>query len=509
MAAQMLDELLRAAAERTPLAPAVSAADGELSYRELHELASRIGAGLRELGVRPGDRVGLLGGKTTATVAGVHGVLYSGGGYIPLDPTAPPARWARLIADCGVHVVAGEAGLLRRLDEVTPGLRAVVLNGAAYRSGMIAIPDEGCAPAPADPERLAYILYTSGSTGEPKGVAFSHRGCLSFVHWAVREFEVRSADVVSNHAPFHFDMSVLDLNAAASAGARVSLVPAHLAMFPLELAEWIASSGITCWYSVPFPLARMAELGEAVRPLLSGLRLIMFAGEPFPSRQLAALVDLTPGARHMNLYGPTETDVCTYHQVPRPVPDPLPIGFPVPGNVCVLRDGDREITEPGTRGELYVSGPTLAEGYWNRPDLTARQFVPTQHGRAYRTGDLCMLDRHGALIFLGRMDNQVKVRGNRVELGEVERAAEMVPGVRAACAVVVRDRNDFTRLFLMVSADQMAPGVVRDACAAVLPTYAVPAEVVVSSILPRTASGKIDRQSVEKYFAERDVRRYD
>lgn len=148
MAAQMLDELLRAAAERTPLAPAVSAADGELSYRELHELASRIGAGLRELGVRPGDRVGLLGGKTTATVAGVHGVLYSGGGYIPLDPTAPPARWARLIADCGVHVVAGEAGLLRRLDEVTPGLRAVVLNGAAYRSGMIAIPDEGCAPGP-------------------------------------------------------------------------------------------------------------------------------------------------------------------------------------------------------------------------------------------------------------------------------------------------------------------------------------------------------------------------
>ena len=347
-----------------------------------------------------------------------------------------------------------------------------------------AVPED----VPAAPDDLAYILYTSGSTGTPKGVCVSHRNARAFVDWAVRAVGVGPHDRLANHAPLTFDLSVFDLYAAFATGASVHLVPPELAYAPLQLTRFLYERGITVWYSVPSALALMMRDGGLLDgPAPPGLRAVLFAGEPFPVGRVRELSSWTR-ARLLNLYGPTETNVCTAHEV---VPAdlardrPVPIGGAVSGDEVWARKADGTRAGPGESGELVVAGPTVMLGYWGREP----------HRGPYRTGDIVRVLDGGAFDYLGRRDHMVKLRGHRIEPGEVEAALAAHPDVaEAAVAVGGSGLGARPKAFVVPRPDR-EPSVLalRRHCARLLPRYMIADEFHVVACLPRTRTGKTDR----------------
>ncbi|QTD96686.1 amino acid adenylation domain-containing protein [Streptomyces cyanogenus] len=466
--------------------PAVVAADGVLTYAELDRRADALAHTLATNGVGPGDRVVIWSAKSCAAVVAMQAVLRLGAAYVPVDGSSPVGRMALVARDCEARVVCAAQA---REAEVTTELPA----GAAY----VALDAEHAQPAGETPGRrtaspgdLAYILYTSGSTGTPKGVCISHGNAVAFVEWAVAELSAGPADRFANHAPFTFDLSVLDLYAAFAVGASVHLIDAELAYAPVQLTEFLYEHEISVWYSVPSALMLMMHGGGLLdRPAPSSLRAVLFAGEPFPVtgvRQLAAWT----GARLLNLYGPTETNVCTFHEVlaeDLTRDRPVPIGSPSCGDtVWAVNDDGR--ARPGEEGELYVEGPTVMLGYWGRDP---------QRG-PYATGDIVLVRPDGSFDYMGRQDHMVKVRGHRVELGEVEAALNSHPAVENS-AVIVAGSGLSARLaaFVVLAADSTA-GVLalKRHCAERLPPYMIADSIAFVPQLPHTSNGKVDRSAL-------------
>jgi amino acid adenylation domain-containing protein len=351
-------------------------------------------------------------------------------------------------------------------------------------------------------------LYTSGSTGEPKGVMLSHRNALAFVDWAVETFAVTREDRLANHAPFHFDLSTFDLFAAASAAASVHPVPSRLASFPAAIAKLWTDERLTIWYATPSTLGLLVHRGSLAERDLSALRVLLFAGEVMPVPLLRRLMTLAPGARFANLYGPTETNVCTWYDVASPPADdsPLPIGKASSGDEVLIFDEALKPVPEGGVGELWVRGATVMHGYWGRPERTALalqsiEVAPGLTDRAYRTGDLVRRRADGHLEFLGRRDHQVKTRGYRVELGEIEATLLRHPAVSEAVVVAIPDEEITNRLraFAVLRAGaEPSPdeAALKSHCAVTLPRYMVPETIEFMSELPRTSSGKVDRRAL-------------
>jgi L-proline---[L-prolyl-carrier protein] ligase len=516
----LLHELLEASAARAPGALAVVDGSRTLTYAELESRANRVAHLLLERDVSPGDRIGLYLEKSLEAVVGIYGVLKSGAAYVPLDPHAPPARIGYIAADCGLRFLLSgreKAATLPAVAAAHSELEAVVLLNGEPGDGEIApgIRTIGSAETdayPATPPRssivnldLAYILYTSGSTGNPKGVMLSHLNSLAFVEWAGDCIAVQDDDRLSSHAPLHFDLSVFDLFAAARAGAAVVLVPSHLSAFPRELGNFVAASEISIWYSVPSALTALTLRGGLSVGALPRLRAVLFAGEVFPPKYLARLMEVVPGARFLNLYGPTETNACTYYEVPRPLPhgqEAIPIGRAIAGvdAYAVLDDGSQ--APAGEIGELCVRGPTVMQGYWGDPDRSGRSLgapLPAQGLRtpAYRTGDLVRQDEQGDFWFLGRRDAQVKSRGYRIELGEIETALLSHPAVSECAVLAVPDELITNRIVAFVGLDgDLETAELARHCGISLPRYMVPEIFEFMTSLPKTSTGKVDRQSL-------------
>ena len=514
-----LPALLTASAAAHPERDAVVMEGARLSYSALERASRAFAASLVRHGVSPGERVGLWLPKSPEAIVALWGVLRAGAAYVPVDPGAPPARLGAIARDGGIAALvthADRAAVLAEAFAAGAPMRALWLAGAGTPPGRLldlptlgwdaAMAETGDALPAVSGDDLAYVLYTSGSTGEPKGVTHTHGSARAFVDWAVETFALAPDDRVSNHAPFHFDLSTFDLFASAAAAAAVHPVPPRATAFPAALAKLYAESRLTVWYETPSALALMLHRGGLASYDLSSLRVLLFAGEVMPPRLLRELMTLAPRARFANLYGPTETNVCTWQPVDAPPRDdaPLPIGRACSGDTTHLLDAARSPVLPGETGELWVSGRSVMSGYWGRPEHTAETLheivLPGgRHVLAYRTGDLARERPDGALDFLGRRDHQIKTRGNRVELGEVETALRRHPAVAEAVVLAVPDPEIGHRLeavVVLTTADDTDEMALQRHCASLLPRYMVPERIRLRDSLPRTSSGKVDRRAL-------------
>jgi amino acid adenylation domain-containing protein len=519
MPGETLVEILEAGLRRAaPFETAVAGAGDALTHGALHAGARGIAARLAEAGVGRGDRVGLWMEKTPACLQALLGVLYAGAAYVPLDPRSPWQRCRTIARDGALAAVVADQPRLERLPDVLEGLspRLVLVHGAGPRPAAPGLPvepleaavtwpgAEGPAPAPDD---LAYVLYTSGSTGVPKGVAHTHRSGAAFVRWVVERFGIGPDDVFSSHAPFHFDLSISDLFAPLGCGGSIRLLSATEGMLAPYLVEGLDRWGITVWYSVPSVLVAMLETGGLEARPPRALRTLFFAGEVFPIAQLRRLRRALPGVRLANLFGPTETNVCTWYEVPADLPDdrvqPVPIGKACEHmETFVLGDDGREIVAPGVEGTLWAKGGNLMAGYWNDPARTAAVLAPDPRGGpglACNTGDRVRLLPDGDYEYRGRRDHMVKTRGYRVELGEIEATLAAHPSVREAVAVPLPDPALGNRIVASVvpraGADVDARAL-RSFLGARVPNYMVPASIEVREELPRTSTGKADRTAL-------------
>ncbi|MBF6064440.1 amino acid adenylation domain-containing protein [Nocardia terpenica] len=508
----LLHQVLEEAADRHPDAPAVIDPLETWSYRRLDRRADRIANLLAELGVAKGDRVGIYADKSAWTVATLYAVLKAGGVYVPLDVLSPPDRLEHVLRDAGIALVVASPSRARgaaELSDRVPGLAAIAV-GAGDETGADPLPcfspDRIDARPPSPPAAetidrdLAYILYTSGSTGTPKGVMLSHRNALAFVEWAGATFDVTSEDRLASHAPLHFDLSVFDLYVAAWAAATVVLLPASASIFPASLASSIERHRITVWYSVPSVLVALATRGGLRSDRMATLRAVLFAGEVFPPGRLRELMELLPGRRFANLYGPTESNVCSWYDIPAPPDgtDPIPIGRAVANTeLWAVTDSGRRARQ-GEIGELHVRGATVMCGYWGDPDRTALRLIPHESGvpgdLVLRTGDLVRVGPAGEFTFIGRRDHQVKRRGFRIELGDIEAAVTGHPQVCECAAVVVADATQDLRIVVFAAPDAVSEAEILAHCRKKLPHYMIPDEVRIADSLPKTSTHKVDRQ---------------
>jgi amino acid adenylation domain-containing protein len=350
------------------------------------------------------------------------------------------------------------------------------------------------------------VLYTSGSTGRPKGVMLTHENAVSFVDWCSDTFAPRSSDHFSSHAPFHFDLSILDLYTCFKHGATLVLVSEDIGKDAPRLARLIAEERVSIWYSAPSILSLLAQFGDLPRYDHSALRQVLFAGEVFPVKHLRALAGLWPHPRYFNLYGPTETNVCTYYEIPLPVPPDRGAPYPI-GYTCshlhsrVLDEAGAEVAT-GTEGELCIAGPGVMQGYWGLPEQTAKGFWRDDDGtRWYRTGDIVTEAAEGCYSYLGRRDRMVKRRGYRVELGEIESALYKHARIKEAAVVAFADEEAGVTIAAFLSChDAKPPGLIemKRFCAENMPLYMIPDKFSWQPSLPKTSTDKLDYQRLKE-----------
>jgi amino acid adenylation domain-containing protein len=514
---ERLQDLVTQSVERDPEATALVLGDESMTYGELEATSNRLAHALVDRGVKPGDRVGVLAAKTPATIAALLGVLRAGGAYVPVDSASPAARAARIVRAAEPTVLLADDSAIGLVDglvgeglDLTVGALDVPLSGERFASAfapadLAALPAE--APATSSPD-LAHLLFTSGSTGVPKGVMITHENVLAFVDWAIRHFGTKATDKVSGHPPLHFDLSTFDIYATLAAGAQLHLVPASLGLDARRTAAFIRDHELTQWFSVPSVLTYLARFDAVAENDFPALERLLWCGEVLPTPVLAHWMRRLPHVRFTNLYGPTEATIASsYYDVPAVPADesvPVPIGVPCDGeSLLVLEDGRR--VGAGEIGELHIGGVGLSPGYWRDQEKTDAAFVSGPDGeRIYKTGDLARADDDGVVHFLGRTDSQIKSRGYRIELGEVESAVNTVDGVRE-CAVVGVDTGGFEGTticcaYSVVEGAELPVAQLRKQVSALIPRYMLPAKWEVLEGLPKNVNGKIDRPALRERF---------
>ncbi|MFC1460888.1 amino acid adenylation domain-containing protein [Verrucomicrobiota bacterium] len=480
---------------------AVWSESGSLTYRELDEQSSAIAAWIRLRGAGPGERVGMMLPRTADAVVSIFGILKSGAVYVPLDPSWPKARIVKVLKDCGLKVLITPS----EIDDFKSLVDRVIYPGTdEWRDALTLHTHRKDVENEMSEDSLAYILYTSGSTGEPKGVCMSHHAAHYFAEWARKEFKVNSDDRIAAVSPFTFDLSTFDLFSGLSGGAGVYLADEKTKMFPSQLSRFLEEHKITVLYAVPSTLGLLASRGLLKKRELSSLRTVLFAGEVFPTVQLLRLMELLPDyVGFYNLYGPMETNVCTwYHVRELPVTDaPIPIGKPLPGTeIFAVNDEGSSEEHPGA-GEMCVAGPGVMSGYWENRGGHEKCWVSVPgrpDEKAFLTGDIGELRDDGNWVFGGRKDAQIKLLGYRIEPGEVESCLLAYPGIRQAGVVKAPEGALGETLVAFVVRNERKEAfdvnALRRHCEANLPKYMVPGQIQEVEDFPLTHSGKIDRR---------------
>lgn len=487
---------------KLPDKEAIIDANGSITYREYRKKAQTIARSIIDLtdGTSKVPVVVYLE-KGKEVLVSFMGIAYSGCFYSPIDIDMPQSRVDKILEVLDPKVVITSSDLKSTFEQFNYNGEFIIYEDVASRTD----DEDIVAPVTAKivDTDLLYVLFTSGSTGVPKGVSICHRSVIDYIDWVTETFGITEEDSFGNQAPFYFDNSILDIYSCLKTGATLNIIPKKLFFQPVPLLEYIRDNKINTIFWVPSALIVVSKL-KAFRnvDLSDTLKRVLFCGEVMPNKQLNIWRKFLPNITYANLYGPTEiTDACTYYIVDREFSDdePLPIGVPMSNtDILVLNDQDALVSGDEV-GELCVRGTSLAMGYYNNPEKTQAAFIQNPLNKAvpeiiYRTGDLVKYNEHGEIIYLSRKDFQIKHLGHRIELGEIETAVSSLDEITLCCCLYDEKRQ---KIVLFIDAD-LNKEYIKEKIEALVPEYMIPGKVVYLKNMPINANGKIDRVKLKE-----------
>jgi len=518
-------------AEAHPDADAVVLGTERLTYGQLEARSNQLAYILREGGCERGDRVGIVMPKSPSAIVAMLGILKAGCMHVPIDIASPAARIQQILGSCENRWILAAGPVAPLLEELLSyphardsisvgwlGAQAPQQAGAEFCGRDLDRAPSGGLPPVGAPSDGSHILFTSGSTGVPKGVVITHSNVIAFVSWALAHFQIDRTDRFSGHTPFHFDLSTFDIFGSITAGAQLHLVPGETALLPPKLAEFIRSSELTQWFSVPSVLNYLAKFNAVQTNDFPSLRRVLWCGEVLPTPALIYWMHKVPHARFTNLYGPTEATIASsYYDLPACPTDPgeaIPIGRACAGEQLLVLDQQLRPVAVRAVGDLHIEGAGLSPGYWRDPEKTAQAFLRVPGGQqggaiVYKTGDLAWKDEEGMVHFVGRADTQIKVRGYRIELGEIETALHSYPGLQEGAVIAIQNDNFggwmICCAYVPRELGQITPNQLRDHLKKLVPSYMIPVRWSNHEALPKNANGKTDRPKLKELFAAEEA----
>ena len=520
MSDHLIQHNLARAADIYPQGIACKFLDACLTYAQFESKTNQLARLMLDLGIGGGHRVGIMTGRRLEVPIAVYATLKTGAAFVPLDPDMAFERLRELIKTCEIDVIISEQRLQATLEKLavtkTKPLHFIDCSGAdrlvtkqphLHCVSWSTIDQHSTVPVPELNIRAsdaAYIMFTSGSTGVPKGIVHTHSSANAYARLTVDHYAITHCDVLGAHSPLHFDMSTMAFLTMPMAAGTAVIIPDVCTRLPASMSKIIQDDGITIWYSVPYAIIQLITRGALEARNLEKLRWILYGGEPFSPHHIRKLMDSLPKVSVSNVFGPAETNQCTHYTVPDSLSgdeDAVPIGeFWNEAKALILDVNDNPV-EQGKLGELLVHSPAMMKGYFRRPELNQKCFYEKvddgQSTSYYRTGDLATLGDDGLYYYSGRVDQQVKIRGNRIEINEIENIVLTHPGVQEAVAYAV-DRgseNERLNVSVILSGETCFDEVsLRSVLASSVPPFAIPDRIIIRPEFPRTTSGKVDRR---------------
>lgn len=492
-----------------------------LSYAELDKKTNQLAKHLVDSGIQKGDRVGIYMNRCIETAIAIYGILKSGAAYVPIDPISPLSRTQYLIDNCDIQFLISTQKQKKRISKILAeetklkqviGTSDETSNSYYSWESIYSTSLENYQKVNVLGEDLAYIIFTSGSTGAPKGIMHSHSSGLAYAKLSSELYQLIPEDRIANHAPLHFDISTFGYFSSPFASATTVIIPDAHTKLPVSLGNLIAEEKITVWYSVPLAISQLLISGVLDNYDFSAMRWVLFGGENFPIKYLKGVIQKWPQAQFSNVYGPAEVNQCTYYNFnsSSTILDHVPIGeIWQDTDYRILDRNDAEVSQ-GESGELVVHSTTMMMGYWNNKELTNNsmytEIVPSNNEKKfYRTGDLVIQNKQDLLVFLGRKDRQVKLRGYRIELDDIEATINDHAEVKEAAVCILEKENNEKTLsaaVILTLDAQIENKELMAYCRSKLPSYAVPQSIDILDEFPRTGSGKIDLTQIKKVLIE-------
>lgn len=501
-------------AENHPDRIAFKQLDQAITYTQLRDQSYQLANTLIQAGIKKGDRVGIFMNRSFESAVSVYGILFAGAAYVPIDTNLPPSRVLDVVNDCNIKIIISKQQFKKKIAGICTEQSSLVtvvgldddpsdqvksLGWKTVRDADTQAPDRKIAE-----EDIAYIIYTSGTTGKPKGIVHTHSSGYSYAKLSAELYDLTYTDILGNHSHLHYDISTMGYLTMPYVGGCTIIIPEAHTKFPVSLGQMIEQEGMTVWYSVPLALIQLLTSQALVDKDMTALRWVLFGGEIFAIKYFKQLFELLPNAVFSNVYGPAEVNQCTYFHFDQDTQlgDAIPLGQAWPETLLDLIDtssSDDEVV-----GELVVASSTRMQGYWNKKSLTKEKSVTLLNPNGitdtyYKTGDIVKRTSIGELIFIGRKDRQIKIRGYRVELNAIETILLSHQAIKEAAVYAIKE-GDINQIYanIVLDSDSIDEVLLNKYLAQSLPTYAIPQYYRIVQSIPRTGAGKVNYKLLSK-----------